>query len=186
MNVSDVELVKKLARIEIERAFTANIKVWKFKEDSGVTYSEAILPEKKHPGDSGYDLYTCFDDVTIADAKAHGKKEPDPIVLYPGQTLLIPTGICQEIPEGFELQVRPRSGCSKDGCVAILGTVDESFSKHLRVIACNTGNEPYEIHHHDRLAQVVVAKVCPSTITWGEGEGPRDKNRGEGFGSSGK
>lgn len=162
MRVEDIVAVKNIVRSEIERAFTANIKIWKFKEDSGVTYSEAILPEKKHVGDSGYDLYTCFDDVTISNAKAQGKNEPDPIILYPGQTLLIPTGICQEIPEGFEIQVRPRSGCSKDGCVAILKTDDKS--KCVKVEVSNIGNDCMEIYHRQHLVTVYLVKKCNINI----------------------
>ena len=161
MDTCDFELVRRLARIEIEKAFTANIKVWKFKEDNGVTYSEAILPEKKHKGDSGYDLYTCFDDVTIANAKSQGKKEPDPIILYPGKTMLITTGICQEIPEGFELQVRPQSGCS-----AVLNMNENNNS--LNVELTNVSNDPILIKHHSYLLHVHITKCVNITCCFKE------------------
>lgn len=194
-NQAQLDEIKALIKAELEKS--ADVKVWKYKElevdketnetKVKVSYSKAKLPVKKHTTDTGFDVYVCFDDTTLAASEAQGKKEPDPIILYPGKTLRIPTGVCVRIPEGYEIQCRPRSGCSADGCAAILGSVDQDYTGHIQILACNTSNEHYEIHHGDRIAQLVVAKRCNATMSWGEGEGPEKTERGaNGFGSSGK
>jgi dUTP pyrophosphatase len=83
------------------------------------------------------------------------------IVLTPMQRMLIPTGIFMEIPEGYEVQVRPRSGLAfKNGltCLNSPGTIDSDYRGEIKVLLINLSNEPQTINNNDRIAQLVVAK----------------------------
>ena len=90
------------------------------------------------------------------------------IVLAPMQRKLIPTGIYMQIPEGYEVQVRPRSGLAlKNGltCLNSPGTIDSDYRGEVRVLLINLSNEPQTINHSDRIAQMVVAKYETATLT---------------------
>ncbi len=83
------------------------------------------------------------------------------IVLAPLQRMLIPTGIFMEIPEGYEVQVRPRSGLAfKNGitCLNTPGTIDSDYRGEIKVLLINLSNEPQIINNNDRIAQLIVAK----------------------------
>lgn len=83
------------------------------------------------------------------------------IVLAPLQRMLIPTGIFMEIPEGYEVQVRPRSGLAfKNGitCLNSPGTIDSDYRGEIRALLINLSNEPHTIQNGDRIAQLIVAK----------------------------
>lgn len=83
------------------------------------------------------------------------------IVLAPLHRMLIPTGIFMEIPEGYEVQVRPRSGLAfKNGitCLNSPGTIDSDYRGEIKVLLINLSNEPQAINHNDRIAQLIVAK----------------------------
>lgn len=83
------------------------------------------------------------------------------IVLAPMQRMLIPTGIFMEIPEGYEVQIRPRSGLAfKNGitCLNSPGTIDSDYRGEIKVLLINLSNEPQTINHNDRIAQMIVAK----------------------------
>lgn len=85
-----------------------------------------------------------------------------PIELAPGQHRLFPTGICVEIPEGFEGQVRPRSGLALRYGITVLnapGTVDSDYRGELGVVLINHGPTPIEIKPLDRIAQLVITPV---------------------------
>lgn len=85
-----------------------------------------------------------------------------PVVLAPGQHRLFPTGICVEIPDGFEGQVRPRSGLALRHGITVLnspGTVDSDYRGELGVVLINHGPTPVEIKPLDRVAQLVIAPV---------------------------
>ncbi|MEO6948401.1 MAG: dUTP diphosphatase [Ginsengibacter sp.] len=112
-----------------------------------INESENPLPEYATTGSSGMDL------------RANLK---EPIILAPLQRKLIPTGIFVEIPQGYEIQVRPRSGLAiKNGitCVNSPGTVDSDYRGELKVILINLSDENHTINHSDRIAQMVVTKV---------------------------
>ena len=97
-------------------------------------------------GDSGFDLRACL---------PNGEKE---VILQPFDRMLIPTGLYFELPLGYELQIRPRSGHSfKTGLMAILGTVDTGYRGEIKVIMINLSNEPQKIEAGERIAQGVVA-----------------------------
>lgn len=105
--------------------------------------------------------------------------------LNPGERVMVPTGLYIALPEGYEAQVRPRSGLSlKNGIVAILGTIDADYRGEVGVILVNLSNQPYCINPGDRIAQMVVSKV--SQVKWDEVRELEETERGSGgFGSTG-
>ena len=107
----------------------------------------AILPEYKTDGASGCDVHAFV---------------KEPVELLPGDIKLIPTGLACAIPEGFEIQVRPRSGlAAKNGitCLNTLGTIDSDYRGEIKVILINLGKEAFIVKNGDRIAQFVVAPV---------------------------
>lgn len=133
----------------------------------------AIIPEYKTQGSAGCDVCALLN---------------EPIVLKPFERALIPTGLFFEIPEGYEIQVRPRSGLAiKNGitCLNTPGTIDSDYRGEVKVILINLGNEDFKISNGDRIAQFVLAPVTIGefVIT----DKLESSQRGEGgFGSTGK
>lgn len=85
-----------------------------------------------------------------------------PVSLAPLERQLIPSGIFMEIPEGYEVQIRPRSGLAfKNGitCLNTPGTIDSDYRGELKILLINLSNEIQVINHNDRIAQLIVAKV---------------------------
>jgi dUTP pyrophosphatase len=90
-----------------------------------------------------------------------------PLTIAPGERVLVPTGFVFEIPEGFEGQVRPRSGLAfRHGitCLNTPGTIDSDYRGELKVLLVNLGHEPFSVRRGDRIAQLVVAPVVQATI----------------------
>ena len=112
----------------------------------------------------------------------------EPIVLQPGERRLIPTGIHIGLPQGYEAQVRPRSGLAlKHGipCLNSPGTIDADYTGDVGVILINHGQEPFTINDGDRIAQMVIAKY--KQVTWVEVVVLQATERGDGgFGHTGK
>ncbi len=110
-----------------------------------------------------------------------------PIVVAPGAWALVPTGLHIALPEGFEAQVRPRSGLAlKHGvtCLNSPGTIDADYRGEIGVILINHGTKPFMVKRGMRIAQLVVAPVA--RVAWREVEGLPETPRGEGgFGSTG-
>lgn len=130
-------------------------------------------PEYKSHGASGFDLMCAFEDG---------------IVMEPGQRRVIPTGLAVAIPEGFELQVRPRSGLAlKNGIMVVNspGTVDSDYRGELMIILLNTDKfNSFIINRGDRIAQAVIAPVI--RVEFEEVAELSNTLRGEGgFGSTG-
>jgi dUTP pyrophosphatase len=111
----------------------------------------------------------------------------EPLTLAPGDRVMAPTGLCIALPEGYEAQVRPRSGlAAKSGvtCLNTPGTVDSDYRGEIKVILINLGSDPFVIHRGDRIAQMVIAPVVQAR--WREVERLSDTKRGDGgFGSTG-
>ena len=111
-----------------------------------------------------------------------------PMTLKPGERALVPTGIALELPDGFEAQVRPRSGLAHRHGVTVLnspGTIDADYRGELQVLLINLGNESFAITRGERIAQLVVSAVVkvsfePASTLTGTARG-----RG-GFGSTGR
>jgi len=114
--------------------------------------------------------------------------EGAPVTLQPGARQMIPTGLSMAIPEGYEVQVRPRSGlAAKHGltCLNSPGTVDSDYRGELKVILINLGAEPFVIRRGERIAQMVVAPVTRGRFQ--EVDVLPETARGEGgFGSTGR
>src|SRR4030095_15374524 len=102
-------------------------------------------------------------------------------VLEPGERALIPSGFAMAIPEGFEAQIRPRSGLAlKKGvpCLNTPGTIDADYRGEIKVLLINLGKERARIHRMDRIAQMVVHKV--ERASWVLSEKLPDRSRNEG------
>lgn len=113
----------------------------------------------------------------------------EPVELAPGARALIPTGIRIGLPEGFEAQVRPRSGLALRHGVTVLnapGTIDADYRGEVAVVLVNLGAEPFVVERGARIAQLVVAPV--TRIGWAEAaDGLSETGRGDGgFGSTGR
>ena len=112
----------------------------------------------------------------------------DTVVLKPLERKLIPTGLYMELPEGFEAQIRPRSGLALKKGISIVnspGTIDADYRGEIGIILINLSNEPFEINHGERICQMVINRV--EQVTWNQVENLVDSERGAGgFGHTGK
>ena len=109
------------------------------------------------------------------------------VVLEPGARALVPTGLRMAIPDGFEVQVRPRSGLALKHGITLSnapGTIDSDYRGPLGVIVMNAGQETFEIVHGDRIAQMVVAPVLRAGFVVVEDLSDTQRGSG-GFGSTG-
>jgi dUTP pyrophosphatase len=138
-----------------------------------INQSDNPLPAYATPGSSGMDIRANLS---------------SPIILQPMERVLVPTGLFLELPEGHEVQVRPRSGLAiKQGltCLNSPGTVDADYRGEIKVILINLSNEMQTIAHGDRIAQMVFQKV--EKISWQPTIVINETERGAGgFGHTGK
>lgn len=132
-----------------------------------------LLPEYKTPQSSGMDL------------RANIRQD---VVLKPMERRLIPTGLHVALPDGYEAQVRSRSGMALKYGVTVLnspGTVDSDYRGEICVLLVNLSNEPYTVHEGDRIAQLVIVRY--EQAEWIAADVLDDTDRGQGgFGSTGK
>jgi dUTP pyrophosphatase len=136
-----------------------------------VNNSDNALPQYETNGSAGLDVRSAENGL-----------------LKPGEFKLITTGICVEIPYGYEIQVRPRSGLAKNYGVTVLnspGTIDADYRGEIGVILINHGQYDFEVKSGDRIAQLVL---CPiERINWmAVGSVGGTKRGDKGFGSTGK
>ena len=104
-----------------------------------------------------------------------------PITLHPMERTLVPTGIRIELPEGYEAQVRPRSGLALKHGITVLntpGTIDSDYRGELKVLLVNLSNDDFVVNAGERVAQMVIARH--ETATWEEVKVRDEKERGEG------
>ena len=131
------------------------------------------LPSYKTNGASGMDLMAWID---------------NPIILKPGTSCLVPTGISVAFPQEYEIQVRPRSGLAAKNNISVLntpGTIDSDYRGEIKIILFNHGNEDFIINNKDRIAQMVLTPII--NIEFEETNELPESIRGEwGFGSTGK
>jgi dUTP pyrophosphatase len=136
-------------------------------------HPNAKIPSYARKGDAGMDIYAVED-----------------LLVRPGQTVIVITGLKVAIPEGYEIQIRPRSGMSVKTPMRVAnspGTIDAGYRDEIGIIMQNTSmNLEYQIRQGDRIAQMVLKKV--PMIEWVPVENIESIgfNRGGGFGSSGK
>jgi dUTP pyrophosphatase len=138
-----------------------------------INQSSNPLPEYSTSGSAGMDLRANLE---------------APVILKPLERSLIPTGLFMELPEGYEAQVRPRSGLAiKQGitCLNSPGTIDADYRGEVKVILINLSQETQTIQHGDRIAQMVVQSV--EQVAWEAVAtiGATTRNEG-GFGHTGK
>lgn len=135
------------------------------------------LPAYETPGAAGADLRANFP-----------PSDRDGITLASGERRLIPTGLAVEIPAGFEMQIRPRSGAALKqglGLANSPGTIDSDYRGPLGVIVINLGQDPFRIAHGDRIAQAVVAPVVQGRFKIVDNLSDTGRGTG-GFGSTGR
>lgn len=136
---------------------------------------DVALPSYETAGAAGADVRANLPDRGI-------------VVLEPGARALVPTGLRIEIPEGYEVQIRPRSGLALKHGITLPnapGTIDSDYRGPLGVIVMNAGQESFEIAHGDRIAQLVVAPVVQAAFELVEDLGATQRGAG-GFGSTGR
>jgi dUTP pyrophosphatase len=131
------------------------------------------LPAYATPGSAGVDLAAALE---------------APLVLAPGARAAVPTGIALALPEGYEGQIRPRSGLALRHGIAVLnspGTIDADYRGELRVILANLGDAPVTITRGERIAQLVVAPVSRVALA-PVATLPESRRGAGGFGSTGR
>ena len=138
-----------------------------------VNHSRFALPEYQTPLSAGLDIRANLDES---------------ITLNPLERALVPTGLFVELPEGHEMQIRPRSGLAAKHGITVLnspGTIDADYRGEIKVILVNLSNTPFEIVPGERIAQAVVAQHAQ--VEWEEVEQLGETERGAGgFGSTGR
>lgn len=136
------------------------------------SFADIPLPSYQTEGSSGMDVRAAVE---------------EPMTIGAGKVGLVPTNLALEIPEGYELQVRPRSGLAIKKGIGLLnapGTIDEDYRGELKVILFNFSDEDFVINRGDRIAQLIMAKVWKADIV--EKDELSDSARGEGgFGHTG-
>jgi dUTP pyrophosphatase len=131
------------------------------------------LPEYATPGSAGLDLRAAVD---------------SDVVLLPGERKLIPTGLTLAVPEGYEGQVRPRSGLALKHGISMAntpGTIDSDYRGPVQVIMINLGSEPFVVRRGDRIAQLVICPVAHARLVEVESLPETARNDG-GFGHTGR
>ena len=138
-----------------------------------INRSRFDLPRYATPLSAGMDVRANIDEA---------------VILRPLERAMIPTGLSIELPEGYEMQIRPRSGLAAMHGITVLnspGTIDADYRGEIRVILVNLSNEEFRIEAGERIAQMVVARH--EQVEWELTEELAESERGEGgFGSTGK
>lgn len=132
----------------------------------------AKIPEYKSEGSAGADVFAFLE---------------KPMSVEPGATVLVPTGIFIELPEGFEAQIRPRSGLALHHNITLLntpGTIDSDYRGEIKIIVTNFGKDSFVIENGMRIAQMVVAKVWQAEFDMAD-ELQKTKRNDGGFGHTG-
>ena len=138
-----------------------------------VNSSAFALPEYQTPLSAGLDIRANLSES---------------ITLSPLERALVPTGLFVELPEGYEMQIRPRSGLAAKHGITVLnspGTIDADYRGEIKVILVNLSNTPFTIEPGERIAQMIVARY--EQVEWQAVESLSETERGAGgFGSTGK
>jgi dUTP pyrophosphatase len=136
-------------------------------------FSDIPLPEYATPGSAGMDIRAAVNES---------------VVIASGKIKIIPTNLSVEIPEGYEIQVRPRSGLAAKhgiGLVNAPGTIDSDYRGEIKIILINFGDEDFIVSRGERIAQIVIAKTYRAEFN--ETDKLDDTRRGEGgFGHTGR
>ena len=133
---------------------------------------EAIIPKYETSGSSGMDISANLD------------KE---VEIFPGEKAIIPSGFSLSIPQGFEIQIRPRSGLAAKSGISVLntpGTIDADYRGEIKVILINLSKEKFTVQNGMRIAQMIVSPVVQAKLEEVE-ELPKTSRGSGGFGSTG-
>lgn len=137
-----------------------------------VAQEGAIIPEYKTSGAAGADVCAFLS---------------EPVIIKSGEFAMIPTGLSFAIPEGYEIQVRPRSGLAAKNGVTVLntpGTIDSDYRGEVKVILINHGKDAFTVNNGDRIAQLIVAPVTQGIFEKTDELDSTERGEG-GFGSTG-
>lgn len=138
-----------------------------------ITKEGALLPSYATPGSAGADIRAFLEKA---------------IIISPGDRKLIQTGVFVEIPDGYEIQVRPRSGLAIKHGITLLnspGTIDSDYRGEIGVILYNAGREPFTVENGDRIAQLVLASVPRAVFSHSESL-TKTERASDGYGSTGR
>lgn len=130
------------------------------------------LPTYMTSGASGMDLAAAVD---------------APVTLAPGDTALLPTGFAMALPQGYEAQVRPRSGLAIQHGIGLInapGTIDADYRGEIKIALINLGKKEFTVHRGDRIAQMVIQRVCRPGLALVDSIDETDRSAG-GFGHTG-
>jgi dUTP pyrophosphatase len=136
------------------------------------TDADIPLPRYMTPHASGMDICAAIDDV---------------LIIEPGAIALIPTGFAMAIPQGFEAQIRPRSGLAAKHGIGLInspGTIDADYRGEVMIALINLGKMPFTIHRKDRIAQMVITRVYQARLELVEKLDDTERSIG-GFGHTG-
>lgn len=151
-----------------------------------VSSGAPLIPSYQTEGAAGFDLAANLETSRVIE-NAWVADDGDAIIVEPGGRALIGTGLCFEIPQGFELQIRPRSGLALKHGITVLnspGTVDSDYRGEVGVILVNLADTPFCIRQGDRIAQGVIQRVELAEFI--EADELSETERGaDGFGSTG-
>ena len=153
-----------------------------------INKSSNELPKYAHKGDAGFDLRANVEEIENDNYLFNAIKfNATTIILNPGGRVLIPTGLYMAIPEGYELQIRPRSGLALKYGITVVntpGTIDATYRGNIGVILKNDGTEPFIIEQGDRIAQGVLNKVEEANLIETDSLDETDRSD-SGYGKSG-
>lgn len=133
-----------------------------------VTMENGIVPIYKTEGSAGADCFARMD-----------------AVIAPKETAIVPLGFAVEIPKGYEMQIRPRSGLATKGKQAIFGTIDSDYRGEVGAIIYNSSDEEFVVKKGDRIAQCLIAPVIIASFNAVDELSETERGNG-GFGSTGK
>lgn len=137
--------------------------------DVEVHARDGFMPTKAHDSDVGFDCRAAID---------------KPLAVHPGYAKLVPLGFSIATPLGYTSDIRPRSGLSARGIVAMYGTVDPGYRGEVKACLYNLGRETFVIHPNDRIAQLVILPAPQVTLVPVDALARTDRND-DGFGSTG-
>lgn len=162
-----------------------------------VNKSNNMLPQYSHPSDAGCDVRAfvqkidekfLYQGAELISKEGDSLSDEKALLLRPGSRALIPSGISTEIPEGYEIQVRARSGLALKYGISIpngLGTIDSHYRGDIGLILQNNGEDDFIIYEGDRIGQFVLNSI--EKIEWVEVEELNETDRGKGgYGHTGK
>lgn len=128
-------------------------------------HPQARVPAKANPSDACFDLYS-----------------PEAVEVEAGQRLALPTGLAIQLEEGWEAQIRGRSGLARKGIEVHFGTIDHLYRLEVKVLVHNNSGQTWSVQAGDRIAQMKLARVYPVEVV----EGPVESSQRGGLGSTGR